>query len=788
MPRFRPPSPALPLLLAALALAPATPAANDKSDSSSLITDAKGLTFSGYERAAAGRKRWTLTADTAKPADKAGKLWTIDKLTLRTFDGAGKAGITISAPAATFDQAARSAADAGPVSLTGDQIILSGKNWSWNALENHDNRVEIREAVRVTLAPKPGKGPKRSPVHIDADSLVAVTAAKGMTLTFAGHVRVRSGEVTLRADRLTTLVRSAGGDSPASPLATDNAAAVESITADGAVTITRRGGVITGDHAVMTPATGLYAVTGHARFTDLSDRRVSVSGSAMSYDSKSHRVTVSPGDDDRVHADLPTLDNRRDGEPADDDARTHASAKTLVILIAPDNNRLMLEGDVAIDDPQNTLRCGRLTVETPRRETEFVATAAPAQGVSRVLAEDAVVFTRDGRELHCDRAEILPPQHKAILTGSPRGDDPVHHAALEAAVMTLDTAARSLTAEASPARRVRVTLADRRPGATRPYAVESDLLLATRNDAGAVFEFEDKVTLDGPALSGSCDRLGIEVENQSGAAGRVRRIVASGTVRLTQAAYSAEAARAEILPGAILREISTKDDNGLDGKAPCFVTLESDLPAGVRTRVTLPAPSMPKLTAEGPLAVTDAQAPASGQLTLDADFQELVAGRDRIRTFSRGSVSVASPELNGRCAALEMRAIAAAGETAERDPKAKPKFEAEAIIARDGVDMRLGERRATADTLEILPMERRIALIGHPEVTGWPTPPGIGRKTIAWQPVAGPDGRAATRVRLADEPAAGMPEQIIRPRLTLPQEMSLDLGRSLRKSLDKKNP
>ena len=781
------------LLAAAVALAPcATDAAADREERASIIAEAKGIAFSGYDRDAAGRRRWALDAASAKPADKPGKRWQLDTLKLRTFDKSGAVDLRMAAPSATFDSESHRASDPGAVTLEGARISLTGTNWTW-AHAGNTEVFEIKGGVHVTLRP-PADKENKEPSVLEARTLRLEHTPAGDTLTFTGEVRITRAGATLGADTLTTVLktdRRAGGSFAA---ASADKSAVEQITASGSVNIRHGNALITGARAEVTPASGLYAVTGDAEFQDLGERRIRVRGETIRYDAPANRITVAPDDDGRVHAELPSLDSAHD---ATDETRARAASDSLFVVLSKSAATLVMKGSVTIDDPQNRLRCGRLEVETPHADHGATGAAplAAVRGVRRVIAEDTVELIRDRRTLRCGRVEMTPPNHRAVLTGAPRGEDAATGATLEADRMTLDSAEKTLFAEAGTNRPVRVTMPasalDRKARSdAAPVALEAGLLLATRpTESAAVFKFEDRVTLEGDALSGGCDRLGIEIthakpgaENHTPA--RIRRIEANGGVRLRQSAYAAEADHAEILPAPTLTELSVKEDNGLDGKSPFVVTLDvppSDDPDAPRTKVTLPPMAIPRLESGVAPEITAAEAKAA-PVTVEARRQQLVVGRERLRAFASETVRVTSADFSGTCDSLEALATAVKSPAA---PGRRPEFEADAIVARGAVRMKLGERTAAADTLEILPRDRRIALTGHPSLTGWVTAPGTAKKTVSWETSAGADGKPTTRIRLRDEAEAGMPEQILRPKIVIPAEIAPDLGRSLRKTINR---
>lgn len=774
--RFRP---LLPLLLAAVAMLPSgAPRAFAEEEKNGFVGQIKGFTHVDADRVT-GRRKWSLRGDTAGPApgDASGKRWQLAGLRLASFDKDGRSRLTVAAPAAIFDEPAKRASDSGRVSLEAEKLTLTGRDWVWTNTAAGD-QIEIRAGVRVVLsadAAKPG-APAQSDTVIEAKSLRARSDEGGIALAFEGDVVVTRGDARVRADTVTTRVRGAGR--AGLPGAADKDA-VEAIHATGGVRLEHRSASISGNEATVLPATGEYTVSGDAVFRDLGENRIVVAGSTMRYAGATRHITVAPGADGRVNADLPAIDNP---EP---EARAHASGESLTIELTPAGNTLRLAGAVRITDPLHTLACERLEVDTPRRETDSVISLKTRTQPTRILAEDTVELVRDGKTVRCGRAEFLPPKNKVVLTGAPRGEVPDQHATFEAGRVTLDTLARTLVAESSTGRPVRVAFA--LPHSTRgpakdapPCVVEAGYLLASPAGAsGATFEFEDRVTLEGDDLSGGCDRLGLEVEGATGGArGRLRRIVASGHVKLRQAAYSAEAGRAVILPGAILREANTREDNGLDGKTPAYVSLESapDTP-GVRTRVVLPPMTLPNLAGDGVLAGPSPTAASASPVTVEAEFQDLVVGRERLRAYARGEARIASEQLEGKAESIELVALAAPG----TKPGATPRFAADQAVARGGVQVRLGERLATCDTLEIVPRESRITLAGRPHIDGWVDTPGVVRKTIGWTTAAGADGRPATAIRLKEERDPAAPLGGARPTVKIPLDGFPDLGRSLRK-------
>ena len=189
--------------------------------------------------------------------------------------------------------------------------------------------------------------------------------------------------------------------------------------------------------------------------------------------------------------------------------------------------------------------------------------------------------------------------------------------------------------------------------------------------------------------------------------------MAVGHVKLRQAAYRAESGRAEIYPYANLKELSVRDDNGMDGRDPCYVALyRDDSTPGLRPTVTLTSSlRTPKLGEPG--VVAEDAAPSSKPATpttVTADFQELIQGGERLRAVARGSVVLTGENLHGESASAELLAVkdpTAAGTTG---PDGTTGFVTQTLVARGDVKATLGERVATADTMEIFPPLKRLIL------------------------------------------------------------------------------
>jgi lipopolysaccharide export system protein LptA len=797
-----------PLLLSAtVLLALPTGLALAAGDDSARVGSATGVTFSGYNTDDEGRRLWTLTADKAAPLTGPGagkKDWSLERVRIRLF---GKSPLTIAAPNAQYRGENRSANDSGPVTAEGEGVKLAGRDWFWQNGKDQVDTITINSDVRVTVTPPGATGEKASPVLITAKHLVARRDADGISLAFDGDVRLVSrmrgarSDTVMSCDKLSTRVRGSGtGIGVSTKLGRDD---IERIDAEGNVRLNDARMSITGTTGVVIPKQNLYSIIGDAEFRDFSDNRVKVNGEAMHYDRTAGRVRVDPKTDavdGRVTAELPCLDEkRRKGS----DERANASGRKLEILIGPQSNTLLLTGDVRLVDPDYLGSCEKLSIETARKSgpgADFVAIDNAREPVKSVIAEDSVTLTRDGRTIRCGRAEIFPKKSQTVLTLSPRAEDPTQGSSLEATRMTLDSSdklAQKLTAESEPGKPVKVVLpslpkSDAGTGlpgvATGPTTVESGVLIMSRRGDIGVFEFEDKVKITGTGLDGSCERLGVEVETHGTGKGRapdrnIRRIVASGDVKLRQDAYAAEAARAEIFPNAKLKEFSVADDNGMDGKNPFFVSLSRDetISPGLRTKVTLPSISMPGITGDAPEENKKTDT-APVPTTIESDYQELVHGSERLRAFARGDVRLAAKDLIGRSASAELLATAKPA-----NPGEKPKFTADSIdafVARGGVEVKFGERTAKADTLEIFPQKNTLALTGHPYLDGWTTGPGVERKILDWVREPGPDGKLGTKLHIREELRAGLPTQITRPRIILPTDGAPDLGRSL-KSLDK---
>lgn len=793
-----------PLLLPAafMLLLPAGPTFAGPDDAVRIGT-ATGVTFSGYSKDDEGRRQWTLSADTAAPlsAPGAGKNdRALERVRIVTFDKTGRPALTIAAPNARYRADAKTASDPGPVVADGEGVKLTGRDWRWVNGEDKTDTITIDSEVRVTVTPPGAAGAKAMPVVITANHLVArMTPAGGMHLAFEGEVRLTRDSAILTCGKLSTRVRGSGAGFAAKPGRDD----VERIDAEGGVRLINKGTAITGRTAEVFPAKDLYSVNGDAEFRVFSDNRIRVNGEAMHYDRRSERIKVDPvagAADGRVSAELPCLDEKRKNskDPAQAALRARVSGRDMEILVGTQSNTLVLTGDVRLVDPDYIGSCERLTVEAPRTKGpagDFPSAGTRDEAVKSFVAEDSVVLTREGRTLRCGRAEILPKESLAILTLSPRAEDPAQGAAFEATRMTIDTSdplAQKLTGESAPGKPVKVTLpgfgktgASARPGEAPAGStfVEAGLLVATKRADTGVFEFEDAVKITGTGLDGSCDRLGVEIDTRP-AAGKsdrdrhIRRVVAVGSVKLRQDAYAAEAGRAEIYPHAGLKELSVADDNGMDGREPFFVTLSRG-DSGPRPKVTLPTVALPALGGLAPKEIQNPDTPPAGAMTVESDFQEFVQGAERLRAFARGDVRLIAKGVDGRAASSELLATAKAPK-----PGAKPVFSADTLVARGGVTVKFGEYNAKAATMEIFPAANRLVLSGSPSIDGMVATPGVERKVLEWTPEKGPDGKSNIRLHMTNEARAGFPSQIIRPQIRLPSESTPDLGRAL-KSLDK---
>lgn len=780
----------LPTLLTAAALL-ATPLGtlHAAGEDTTRMGAATGVTFSGYTKDADGRRLWSLAADKASPltGEETGRNnWALKTVRIRIFDRLGRAALNVNAPSAKYFGDIKTALEKGSVTAEGDGLHISGTGWKWVNGENNSDAITLDSKVRVRITPPADSTGKNLPILITADRLRAVTDNEGTTaLAFEGNVRMTRDKATLTCEKLSTRVHGAARVGTDKPTRED----IEVIDAEGNVTLVNAGMSISGKTARVLPAENQVSVIGDAEFRDFENNRIRVNGSAMHFDQTTRRIRVDPtGDarDGRVTAELPCLDERRAKNIRFANERARVSGKNLEILIGDTSNTLFITGDVKLVDPDYLGSCERFTIESARESTgarpEFMSVDARGVVVTRIIAEEKVMLMRDGRTLHCGKAEISPRKGLVELTQSPRVDDPRNGAALVANRMTIDSSANDTTvlfAYGEPAAPVVVTLPslrrNARPGpAPAATTVTGELLVVTRRADLAVFEFENDIRLTGESLTGSCDRLGIEVNSGNivrgaSAASRIRRAVAVGNVQLKQDADTAEAPRAELYPNARLRELTVGDDNGLDGKEPLYIALDLDeeVAPGRRPKITAPSATLPSLDGKA-----GAPADAAATMSVEADHQELIKGEERLRAFARGRVVLSGKNISGTAADTEILAtkVAATG-----------RFEADILVARGGVTLRFDDRNASADTLEILARQHRIILTGNPKVDGMPSAGEIGRKIIEWTPGVGSD---FTRLKIIDEPRTGYPTQIIRPRIELPGKGVPDLGRSL-KNLDK---
>lgn len=840
MPRLLRPLLCLAASLPAVSPVPAQ-AAND--GASANISSATGITFAGYEKDASGRRLWLLSADRAspKPDPKAKNTWLLERIKIRAFDKSAAEMAVIAAPAAEYASDEKSAHDSGPVAVTGKMLTLSGRGWTWINPASNRHDITITSEVRVVVTPQSAPGAKEKPaIVITANRLHAVMDTTGTRLEFSDDVRATQAETTVTCAKLSTFVKGAAGNfTPAK----SGEIPVDRIDAEGGVSLTRKGTArITGRTATIIPNDGTYSVTGDAEFSDLTDNRVKVSGDSMvlrqttplGKNNRSGVVTVTPkadAKDGRVVAELPVFDPGRANDPRNAAQRSHASGKTLEIDITPKGYEVRIDGDVHLTDPDYTGGCEKLTIETSPAGpgNEILGTKSKLEALRRIIAEDSVVLSRDGRTVSCERAEITTESKSAsriALTGAPRAEDARTGSVMNATRMTIirnrDEDTDSLVAESGPSSPVTLEVTPLRnsavkglpPGTTRVEAAKAvashrtpapSLRRGGLKDIG-VFEFEGAVKLAGEGLSGSCERLGIEVGDYDTdirrLQHRVHRIVAVGGVKLEQTGYTAEAGRAEIIPGAKLHELSVRDDNGLDGPAPFHVTLSTDESSpGLRPKTGVAGITIPTPGADRTASIRDEDKMEKSFTTVESDFQELIQGEERLRAFATGSVKIAGKDLRGTAASLELLGLKnpVAQKPPGKTPDGDDKFAMNTLVARGGVEMFFldakngKENRAAADTFEISPgpLAKEVSkengmliLSGHPVLDGWPTVPGSERKILRWNTVAGPDGKPRTELKLKDELSKGMPSQIIRPRLVVPIEGVPDLGRSL-KSLDK---
>ncbi len=805
-----------PLLLTAAALLAALPARAPAAsgEDKPLMGSATGVTFSGYDTDALGRRRWSLAAESAEPlagAKAERNAWTLKGVRIRTYEkktGAQQALIT--APLADYLGDAKTAKHTGEVTIEALGTRLAGRDWSWES-KSGATTFSLRSQVSVRLAK--GKDPKADPVYITSRTLDAVLDDSGLRLTFAGEVRVSRGDTIVTCDSLTTRAHApAGGDKL--NLGGRGKEDLERIDASGAVRLSRKGAVITGNSAEILPSKSVYLVRGDARFELLHEHRVRVDGESMRYDALAGRVTVEPRTDSadgRVQVELPAFNTFAEQDRAAAAARAHASGKRMEILLAKQTATLLLTGDVRLDDPVYKGSCERLAADTRIDRSGVAQGDLTAPGaLRRIVAEGAVSLSRDSWTLRCGHAEFLPEKNRVNLSLSPRAEDIQSGASIEAADIRLDTREGEerliASGSADGAQPVHIVLP--------PVALMAKERKDTAVDAGTVvvsrppgkgevvvFEFDHGVKITGRGLEGSCRRLGVEVEPVPTAAPRPvsanaddarrrhrpRRIVALGDARLKLDEYAVHTGRAEIIPYARLKELSVADDNGMDGREPLFVMLSRDEASspGLRPKVTHPPVHIPTLGEQGlpGMPVRAADAPAA-PMTLEADYQEFVKGAERLRAFATGAVAVRGADFECDAANAELLATRKAP-AAGAAPGAEGSFEADTLVARGGVRVRFGERSARADTLEVFPARSRVALSGSPHIDGWADSPGVQRKTLEWTRASGPDGRSpTTTLRVRDEARAGMAEGVLRPKIYLPMEAAPDLGRALKK-LDK---
>jgi hypothetical protein len=256
--------------------------------------------------------------------------------------------------------------------------------------------------------------------------------------------------------------------------------------------------------------------------------------------------------------------------------------------------------------------------------------------------------------------------------------------------------------------------------------------MTKKKDDTAEFDFAGAVTINGPELNGTCDTLGIlaDVKKATGAVAsaatrtenlaRIHNLTAIGHVRLATADYIAQGGEAVILPRVALEEKSPRDDNGLDGHEPQFLTLRphTSTPA-LRTRLTLLDTRKLKLNtrtpATAPTTPTTPTAPdAAPPIHIDSDLLEIIGGAARSRFFLRGDVILTSEEIRARCDRVE-GSIVQEKTTPADGTDAKPDYTFTRIIGYDNITLvDTKENRLTAQRLEVLPRQRKARLSGNP--------------------------------------------------------------------------
>jgi lipopolysaccharide export system protein LptA len=526
--------------------------------------------------------------------------------------------------------------------------------------------------------------------------------------------------------------------------------------------------------AEIVPSTQQVILSGLPQVHELGSDATLQGGRIIWWNNNTQRLEVEPRADGpnrpaRVRVSLPPLS----ASTADEAGVTKptlppvVNAPRLVITgesqqadMGQSGRHFVVNRSVHVEDPELKMDTNRLEAEFSPLTTDPKAPVAnsPAAGapsvgkLTHLLASGAVVVhqldpvTKNDRVTTADQAEIFPKDNTVVLTGHPHIDDSKADISGERIILITNNKAATPQQAATKDERAFVAgsattpatliLPPPRPAAGAPpppanagTRITSQTISMSRGNETTLFKFTGGVQVNAQDMNSTSDLLEANALNAAtpstpgraagpGQIGGIVSMVATGHVLISQEAFQARGAMAQIVPEAELYA-----DTG-EGSTPTIrkihsVTLRGD-PSGatgpLRPIVTLPPLGdlgwdLPMGNVAKPVAPVAPPAVPSNT-TIISDEQQLLTTPSGNNTYLfKGHVQIVSSSMNGTCD--EMTA------NARPDPSPAPgsvsgSSSIDYIVATGNVRFAQGTRIATGGKAEIFVGNGTVILSDHP--------------------------------------------------------------------------
>lgn len=805
-----------------------------------LIEDLK---LSGFNDDADGELQWRLEADSAsvdprtKSEDIKRALWNLKNLRLRTYAEKGQEFAVMTSGSGQFHPENREAESDARVDVRGETFVVRGNGWSWSG-RGHENLIRVHDNVFVSIRLPKDENEANDATEPEKDERLTVRAKRltieGLknqtTLTFSGEVEVFYDDIFMKAESLEVVI-AAGGNRATDFGNSEKSGGLESvrqITGRGSVSVKRGAMELTGDVAEFLPQTKKFFVRGNAQLED-SAAKLSVRGDKAVGEIKRNFIEILSKEtldgmqpEEPVVVEMPSVVQR--GKAANTDARAKVSGNRMTVASGDENNVISLFGNVCFVDREIRIDADKLVVTADASDDNaFLNTSSDGNDdlgkVHTAVAEGNVRANYSGRELFCERADVLPQEKRITLSGEPRVVSAEENSSLsgDRVEIFLDQdliEVYSAAGEDPSRRRVEVTLpsfseiskssgrkfleSDAEKNETR---IVGDRLNLTRGKDLSTFDIFGDVDLRSGTIVGNCDRLVVYADSRSldrdhsrqkSDLSQIKKIIADGDVFLKQNGYELSGGQATITPSVTLKEWTQDEiENATDGKNPFLVVVGPDRDTGTRPRIIFPGdvagtrlelalPSgstksekvesvensdtesddlpLTKKKTQEPIPDPESAIPAK-KTYLESDAMELIAGESRARFFLRGDVIlVTEGGANGMCDSVEGLLLPQAGADSGR-------FDAEKVICRGNVRLAHEGSTGRGEVLEIFPPKNRAILSGTPkfrEKGGIELHPGNDRFIFDLE----------NRQLITEAPESSdsaVPAQVSRPKIIIPK-------------------